>query len=326
MAASNVWVFMETERDGFEEVSLEILGQARRLADRHGHRITAVVLGSDPSNPGKEAIGYGADSAICLKHEKLAEFGTDLYTAALSRLATERRPDTILVGATNNGRDLAARLAARLRTGLAANVVTLDLDEEGKLYSGVPGYGSKVIARILCVKNKPQMSTVRPGIFSSQEFNPERHGEVEIIEPELDGLENRVSVISRITEDSKDITGSERVIVAGNGAGGEIPLVEKLGEVIGADIGATRPLADRGLYPREVQVGSTGISLKAKYAVILGSSGSEHFITGIANCRTVISIDVNPDSDIFEYSDYCIVGDVAKLLPELIRIMEAPRQ
>lgn len=326
MTESDVWVFLERDCDQFEEASLEILGEARRMADKYGHRVTAVILGSDPSVAGKLAIGYGADRAIFLKHENLDVYGTDLFTRALKDLVVERKPDSFLIGATNNGRDLAARLAARLRTGLAANVITLDMDEKGNLYSGVPGYGSKIIARILCVKNKPQMSTVRPGIFRKNQFDPKRRGDVEVMEADLDGMENSVTVMSRITQDTKDITESERVIIAGNGVTGEINLVERLGSILQADVGATRPLADKGIYPREVQVGSTGLSLKAKYALVLGSSGSEHFITGISNCDTVISIDINPDSDIFEYSDYCIVGDASKILPELIKKMEAPRQ
>ncbi len=326
MAASEIWVYLERAGQDFEEVSLEILGAARNMADRYGHNVTGIIMGNEVSDLADTAARYGADRVIFLKNDRLDSYGTELYTGALSELVSSRKPDSFLFGATSNGRDLAARLAARLRTGLAANVVTLDMDGEGTLFSGVPGYGSKVIARIVCVKNRPQMSTVRSGIFQKQIYNPERKGELETLEPELSHIENAVSVISRITRETKDITGSERVIIAGNGASGDMDLVERLGKILQADIGATRPMADRGYYPRDVQVGSTGISLKSDYALILGSSGSEHFITGISNCRKVISIDINPNSDIFEYSDYCVVGDISKILPEIIRKMEKVKQ
>lgn len=322
MAASEIWVYLERNGQDFEESSLEILGAARDMADKYVHKVTGIILGNEVGDLADTAVRYGADHVIFLKNDGLDAYGTEMYTGVLHKLVKEKKPDSFLFGATNNGRDLAARLAARLRTGLAANVVTLDMDSEGTLFSGVPGYGSKVIARIVCVKNKPQMSTVRGGIFQKHPYNPDRKGEKEIVEPDVSGFDNAVSVISSITRETKDITGSERVIIAGNGAAGDISLVEKLGHILQADIGATRPLADRGLYPRDVQVGSTGISLKADYAIVLGSSGSEHFITGLANCKKVISIDINPKSDIFEYSDYCVVGDVSKILPEIIRKME----
>lgn len=322
MAGSEVWVYLERDGQDFEEVSLEILGAARSMADRHDHRVTGIILGDEIADLADTAIRHGADRVIFLKSGKLDTYGTELYTHALHELVSNRKPDSFLFGATVNGRDLAARLAARLRTGLAANVVTLDMDGDGTLFSGVPGYGSKVIARIICVKNRPQMSTVRAGIFRKHPYDPERVGDRETVEVDLSGMENAVSVISRITRETKDITGSSRVIIAGNGASGEISNVKKLGQVLNADIGATRPMADKGLYPRDVQVGSTGISLKADYAIVLGSSGSEHFITGVANCKKVISIDIDPNSDIFEYSDYCVVGDISRILPEIIRKLE----
>lgn len=322
MKKAEIWVFLEHDGNNFEDVSLELLGAARNLADKFGHIVTGIILGQDASGLPEDAIRYGADHAILIKHELLNEYGTELFTKAVADLSGNRRPDILLVGATRNGRDLAARVAARLRTGLAANVVTLDIDGEGVLYSGVPGYGSKIIASILCTKNRPQMSTVRSGIFHARNLDGKRKGEIEVVEPDLDGVKNRVKVMSRITEDSKDITGSAQVIVAGNGIARDMEKVEKLSEVTGADIGVTRPVADRGLFPREMQVGSTGISLKADHALILGSSGSEHFITGISNCKTVISIDTDPKSGIFDYSDYCIVGDASKIISEIIRKLE----
>lgn len=326
MSGSDIWVYLEREGSQFEEASLEILGAARRLADKYNHKVTGVILGSDSSDFGDDAISYGADDVIFIKHDKLEEYGTEMYTKSLTDVIKERKPDSFLASSTRNGRDLAARLAARLRTGLSANVVTLDMDEKGTLYSGVPGYGSKIIARIVCVKNKPQMSTIRAGIFQKGTPNKARKGKVEILNPNLDGVENGISVISRMTSETRDITGSERVIVAGNGVGDNIDLVKHFAEILNADIGVTRPIADRGMFPRDVQVGSTGISLKSKLAIVLGSSGSEHFITGIANCDTVISIDIDKNSDIFDYSDYCIVGDASKILQELISKMEVLRK
>ena len=322
MSGSEIWVYLEREGAQFEEVSLEMLGAARRLADKFNNKVTGVILGHDPSDLGESAVKYGADSALFLKHDKLDSYGTEVFTSAMAELMLQRKPDILLVGATRSGRDLAARLAARLRTGLSANVVTLDIDEKGVLYSGVPGYGSKVIANIVCVKNKPQMSTVRAGVFEKNAYDPERKGSVEILKPNLDGVSNAVTVMSRITQEAKDISSSERVVIMGNGASSQPQIFEKFAEVLEADIGVTRPIADRGIYPRDLQVGSTGVSLKAKHVLVVGSSGSEHFVTGVANCKNVISIDIDPKSDMFDHSDYCVVGDASKILQEIIRKME----
>lgn len=322
MSQSKIWVFMERTPDGFEEVSLEILGRAKELAGKYGHSVTAVILGSDEGDYTSNAIAYGAEDVLFIKNGKLKEYGTELFTASLAETVKKMKPDSFIIGATRNGRDLAARLAARLKTGLAANVVTLEMEENGTLHSGVPGYGSRIIADILCVKSKPHMSTVRQGVYPAPSFDPKRKGKVSVVDVNLDGQENAVTVVSRMEQDSVDITGSKKVIIAGNGAAGDLELVKKLAEAIGADVGATRPLVDRGFFPRDVQVGSTGISLKADCVIVLGSSGSEHFITGIANCKDVISIDINKKSDIFDYSDFCLVGDVSTILPELIKKLE----
>ncbi len=322
MTGSEIWVYLERYGNGFEEVSLEILGRARQLADRFGHTVTAVILGRELPGEAGNAAGYGADRTLFIRNRKLEEYGTELYTSALAEVCANMKPDSLIVGATRNGRDLAARLAARMRTGLAANVVTLDINGDGTLHSGVPGYGSRVIADILCIKNRPQMSTVRQGAYHMAEFAPGRKAGTEVVDVDLGGLSNAVSVVSRVKQDSIDITGSRIVVVAGNGAAGDLDLVKKFAERIGADIGATRPLVDRGLFPREVQVGSTGVSLKADCAIVLGSSGSEHFVTGLANCGTVISVDINSESAIFDYSDVCVVGDVSSVLPELIKKLE----
>lgn len=326
MSGKEIWVYLERDDDHFEDVSLEILGEARKLASKANEKVVAIILGSDPLDYSDTAIKYGADRVLFVKHDLLENYGTEAYTKSLSDLVKERRPNIFLVGASLNGRDLAARLAARLRTGLAANVVSLGIGEDGTLYSGVPGYGSKIIAQIVCVKNLPQMSTVRAGIFEKSKFDPQRKGEVEVIAPSLEETKNRVSVISRLQRQSKDISKSEKVVVAGNGVSMDVDMVDKFAKLMNADVGATRPMADRGIFPREIQIGSTGIALNSKIVVVLGSSGADHFVTGITNCKTIISVDIDPKSNIFDYSDYCVVGDASKILPELIKSMEGRKK
>lgn len=324
MSRKEIWVFLERNSDGIEDVSLEILGKAIELSKGSSYPVVGVMLGTPGTDETTKAIQHGAGTVLVLKNEKLNDYSTDLYMKALYDEISKDMPEVLLIGATPYGRDLAGRLAARLKTGLTANAVTLTVDPDGTLTSGVPAYGGKILAEITCQKARPQMSTVRPGTFPVS-FDEKRKGEVKESVPDLSKTENRVSVVERKVSKVSDLTKSQRTIVGGNGTHGDLGLVRNLADQIHADIGVTRPLADRGIVPRDLQVGSTGYSLRSKVAVILGVSGSEHFTSGIRDCETVISIDTDAKSEIFSHSDYCIVGDIFEILPLAIKQLEGKK-
>jgi electron transfer flavoprotein alpha subunit len=324
MTRKEIWVVVERIDDEIEDVSLEILGKLTVLAKSSGYKIVGIVLGTAKETVLREVIRYGADRVILLKHERLNEYSNDLYSKVLFDLASSEFPTALLIGATYYGRDLAGRLAARLRTGLTANAINLEMDEEGLLIFGVPAYGGKIMAEIVCERARPQMSTVRPGTFTKV-YDRDRKGETVELIPDLSSVQDRVRVIERKVTKSKDLTKSERTIVGGNGIGGDISLIRKLAELTNSDVGVTRPLADKGIAPRELQVGTTGYSLKSKLTLILGVSGSEHFTSGIRDCGTVISIDIDKESEIFNHSDYCVVGDVSEIVPAVIKKLEEKR-
>lgn len=324
MKTKEIWVLIERTGDEIEEVSLEMLGKASEISKSSGYSVTGILMGTPERKVIDEAVRYGADSIIVLKHETLNEYSNDLYVKSLFDLVISEAPQALLIGATYYGRDLAGRLAARLKTGLTANAVNIEMDKDGILIFGVPAYGGKILAEIVCEKTRPQMSTVRPGTFNKI-YDTERKGESREVVPDLSKVENRVKIVERKVSKSKDLSKSERTIVGGNGTDGNLELIQRLADLTNADIGVTRPLADRGLVPRELQVGSTGYSLKSKVALILGVSGSEHFTSGIKDCGTVISIDIDRNSEIFNHSDYCIVGDVSEIVPLVIKSLEAKK-
>jgi electron transfer flavoprotein alpha subunit len=324
MTRKEIWVVVERSEGEIEDVSLEIIGKLNVITKSSPYKIVAIVLGTSEERELQDIIRYGADKVILLKHERLNEYSNDLYSKALFDLASSEFPTALLIGATYYGRDLAGRLAARLRTGLTANAINLEMDEEGLLVFGVPAYGGKIMAEIICEKARPQMSTVRPGTFTKV-YDQNRKGEIVEVVPDLSSVKDRVRVIERKVTKSKDLTKSERTIVGGNGIGGNISLVRKLAELTNSDVGVTRPLADKGIAPRELQVGTTGYSLKSKLTLILGVSGSEHFTSGIRDCRTVISVDIDRESEIFNHSDYCVVGDVSEIIPAVIKRLEEKR-
>ncbi len=321
MTTKDIWVFIEREGEEIAEPSLEILGKATELTKKFGYTLTGILLGTPGDETARETIRYGADRAIILKHDDLNDYSNDLYVKSLFDAIRKETPTAFLIGATPYGRDLAGRLAARLRTGLTANAINMEMDENGLVVFGVPAYGGKILAEIVCEKTRPQMSTVRPGTFNKV-YDPKREGKIRTLIPDLSNVRNRVKVLERNVSKLKDLSKSERTIVGGNGTGGDITLVKRLAELANCDIGVTRPLADKGLVPRDLQVGSTGYSLKSKVALILGVSGSEHFTSGIKDCETVVSIDIDERSEIFNHSDYCIVGDVSEIVPLLINKLE----
>jgi len=317
----NSWVYIESEGSSIEDVSLEIIGRLNELKNDIDLKIIGFYLGTKPGDLPRIAISYGVDHFIFLKSDLFSFYDSQTFVNGISDLVRERNPDIMLFGATYQGRDFAGRLAARLKTGLAANAISLNIDKNGLLYTGVPGYGGRFIAEIVNMKARPQISTVRQGIFKKMERDESRSGEIEIVDVDLKGFNQKLKLLERKKLDIKDITKSERVVIIGNGAGNNLKPIEEFAKLIGADIGVTRPVADRGLAPRDIQVGSTGVSLNSKIAIIFGSSGSNHFVSGIERCKFVISVDIDKNSNIFNYSDYCVVADMFKLLPFLIKRM-----
>lgn len=271
----------------------------------------------------REAVRYGADEVLLADHPLLARYTTDAHAKVMTRLIEARRPNILLLGATYNGRDLAGRLAVRLSTGLTANATRLEVEgERGLLLAAVPGFGGSILAVIKSEYGRPQMSTVRPGIFEPLDPDDHREGRVESVPVDLGPGDIRCSVLERKVVPGEEIFSAEWVIVAGMGTGGDLSLVEELASLLKASIGVTRPLVDIGVATRERQVGSTGISLRSKLAIVLGASGASHFVSGLRDVGTVIAINKDRKAPIFEEADLCVVGDIFELLPRLIKEIE----
>jgi electron transfer flavoprotein alpha subunit len=312
-----MWVFIEQDSGVVEESSLGILSRARELADSRGMEVTAILFGREVSNVAGSLGRYGAHKVVVVENELLDTYLSEPYSKLMGWLVEDRRPDTLVFSATRNGRDLAGRLAVRFRTGLIAHVISLDFDEEGSLVGKVPGFGGNIVAVVKCSRGRPQMATVTPGIFRIKEFEDE--AEVEYVEPEEELLKVGMRVLERKVGETHDISRSEKVVIGGMGTGGDLKLVYELAEAIGADVGVTRPLADIGVAPRDIQVGSTGVILNSKLVIVFGASGAPHFVAGIKDVGTVISINKDPNAPIIDYTDYYFVGDLFEILPLIIK-------
>ncbi|MDG6921964.1 MAG: electron transfer flavoprotein subunit alpha/FixB family protein [Nitrososphaerota archaeon] len=315
-----VLVFLEQTAGELESVSLEALGKGREIADLLGVSLTGVVLGEGLERALNEGAHRGADVVLVGESPLLKEFTTEAYSKVISGVVKDYDPDIFLIGATHNGTSLAANLAVELHAGLMAHVVDLEIEKETKkLLGSVPGFGGNVVAVCKCKKGRPQMATVRPGIFKPLPISEHRRGTVRPISLEnLKSEDLKCRVIEKTIGTSIEISHADRVVVAGLGLKEDLSIAESLAREIGAIVAVSRPVADKGNAPKDSVVGSTGSSLNAKLALVLGVSGASHFSSGIRDVKTVIAINSDPEAQIFSQADYCVNGDLFRIVPELV--------
>lgn len=321
--AHGLWVWMEQHDGTLEDVGLQLLGKGRPLADRLGEPLVAVVLGSDEHvcALAREAAAWGADEALLVAHPLLDHYTTGGCTAALAQAARAETPAVLLMGATPDGRDLAGRLAVRLYTGLTADCTDLEIEPgTGLLIGRVAGFGGGVEALIKCPRHRPQMATVRPGVFPLPVPHAGRTPAVAIrsLDVVLHEEDLQVVMLERVVHRSVDLTRVPVVVVGGAGMRGAFGLLEELAAMVGGEVGASRVAVDQGWAPRERQIGQTGTVVRPKLAITCGVSGASQFTVGIDAAGTVIAINIDSEAPIFEVADYGVVDDLARVLPPLL--------
>jgi len=315
-----IWVYLEQEAGVINNVSLELLCKGRRLADQVGWPLVGLLAGHKIETLIDGASAHGADEVILIDHPLLEFFTIDGYSRSLFQVLAEYRPSVFLLGATHDGRDLAGRLAVRLRTGLNADCTDLRLPPEtGVLVSEVSGFGGGILALIEMQTHRPQMATVRPGVFQVDPVLFDRECRVKRVKVDLRIESIRTRMVERVTGEGVDLTQAQVLVAGGRGVDGDFDMLRELASLLGGDVGATRPPVDEGFIERERQIGQTGVVCRPKVAIVCGISGAFHFVVGIQEADLVIAINSDPEALIFEYADYCIVGDVHKILPALIK-------
>lgn len=320
----DLWVFIETTETGAaENVSLELLRPGRELAQKQGGRLVAVIIGSHITQAADSANIYGADLIITIDSKEYKNYSTDAYSAAMIYLLEKYSPTTMLIGATYAGRDLAPRLAGRLKTGLTADCISLDLDESsGSIAWTRPAFGGNLMAVILCPDHRPQLGTVRPGVFRKPE---QTEGNAEIIAEDfsISAKNIRTEVLETIrnaVDEIVDLEGAEIIVSGGRGVGSPegFTLLRELAEVLGATIGASRAATDAGWISPAHQIGQTGKMVSPKLYFACGISGAIQHRAGIRDCDCLVAINKDPDAPIFDFSNYGIVGSISEVLPVMI--------
>jgi len=322
-----IWVFLEQEKGNLESVSLELLTKGREMADQIGWGLSGFILGEDLESLAHQAFNYGADQIYLASHPLLNTFTIETYSHVVFEAVMEARPSVFLYGATPNGRDLAARLAVRFRTGLNADCTDLRLDTQGDLLvSEVSGFGGGVLALIEMRHHRPQMATVRPGVFSSSPTTPRKKTEIITVPVSLTEDMIQTRILERVVGEVVDLSSAPVLIAGGRGSDNAFQMLQELADLMEGEVGGTRPLVDEGYIPRERQIGQTGVVCSPKLSLCCGISGAFHFIVGIDKANTVISINSDPDAPIFEFSDYCVVADVHQVLPALIKVLRSMQE
>ncbi|ERI94142.1 electron transfer flavoprotein subunit alpha [Clostridiales bacterium oral taxon 876 str. F0540] len=318
-----VWVFSEQRGGKLQKVSLELLGKGKDIAEKLGVRLTAVLLGSGIADISNELINYGADEVIVCDHEFLKNYTTDGYTKVICNLVDKYKPEVFLIGASFIGRDLGPRVAARLETGLTADCTGLDIDLESKnLMMTRPAFGGNLMATIECAEHRPQMATVRPGVFEKLKKDESRTGNIELEKIDLAKEDIRTEVIEivKTAKDMVDIGEAEIIVSGGRGVGNKenFALLKELAEAMGGVVGASRAAVDNGWMDKVYQVGQTGKTVRPRVYIACGISGAIQHLAGMQDSDYIVAINKDPEAPIMKAADLAIVGDFTKVVPELI--------
>ena len=301
-----IWVFIEQYHNEVADVSWELLGEAAKLAPAIKAKTAAIILGKNINTFVKETIAYGADKVYTIDNPILGDYQTETYSKAFLKLAKKYKPEIILLGATITGRDLASAVATKLETGLTADCTALEINEETKfLWQTRPAFGGNVMATIICKLKRPEMATVRPRVMEMPTADFKREGEIirEYFTLDEESLLARVlDFIPADNTDAAQIEKAEIIVAAGRGIGSadNFGLLRELADLLGADIGVSRPLVEMGWMPYSHQVGQTGKTVRPKLYLAVGISGAVQHLAGMRNSEVVIAINKDPEAPIFQ--------------------------
>ncbi len=357
-AFKDIWVFCEQREGKLMNTDFELISEGRKLADERGAKLVGVLLGDNVEGIAKELGGYGADKVIVCQDPALKVYTTDAYAKVLCDVVMEQKPEIVLYGATNIGRDLAPRCAARLRTGLTADCTHLDIDmnnyvdfleksstldlentkfdmEDVNLKQTRPAFGGHLMATIICPRFRPCMSTVRPGVMKKAPFDQAKADACEIelypVKIAQEDLKTQVLEVVKEAKQLVDLIGAEVIVSVGRGISkdveGGIKLAHELADAFGnAVVGGSRATIDSGWLSADHQVGQTGKTVHPKIYVALGISGAIQHKAGMQDSELIIAVNKNENAPIFDIADYGIVGDLFKVVPLLIEAIKEAKE
>lgn len=315
-----IWIFAEHSNGIVSSTTYELISKSKELSNKTDDEVTVVLLADEEKDMVKNILNHGADKVIVVESPNLKEYKTISYAKVLEELVNKYKPSIFLFGATSQGKDLAPRIMAKLQTGLTADCLDLDIDENGVLVQIKPSYGDNIMCNIICPNHRPQMATIRPKVFSPLEEKENPLGEI-IYEDILVESENDFEILEVVPNevDGVNIEEADIVVAAGRGVQRQedMKIVEDLAKGIGGVLAVTRPLVDVEWYNSSIQIGASGKTIKPSLIMNIGISGAIQYNVGIQGSKCIVSINKNPKASIFDISHYGIVGDYKKIIPLL---------
>lgn len=323
-----MWVIAEQENGQLMNVTFELLSAAKELCAKLEEKCCAVLVTAAAGELPKQLIAAGADVVYVIEDAKYADYDTELYTDAICQLSKKYDPASIMFGATDDGRDLAPRVAARLHTGLCADCTALDVTDDKLVAWTRPALGGNICATIICDVNRPQMGTVRPKVFKPAELDNTRTGEVIAFTPEA-GAVSRVELVKKealSSENAVKIDEADMIAAGGRGFGSKekFDVLEQLAALFeNSAVAGTRAAIDEGWLTHSQQVGQSGKSVTPHIYFACGISGAIQHLSGMKDSDIIIAINKDAEAPIFTVAHYGIVGDVNVILPKLIEKIKA---
>lgn len=322
-------VYAESTDNGIHPVSLELIGKARELAEKTGQMVYALLPGYQLEEAGKELLHYGAAVAYLYDQIELMRFNIETYAAAFEDFIRRVQPSSILVGATVIGRQLAPRVAARMRTGLTADCTQLEIKENTDLIQIRPAFGGNIMAQIFTPNHRPQMATVRYKVMDAPQRSQDAKGKLQYLTLPPEKLESRIEVKSvspKVMEQSID--GADVLVVAGRGIkkDGDIVMLRELAQLLGGQLACTRPLVECGWVEARRQVGLSGRTVRPRLIITCGVSGAIQFVAGMNHADTIVAINKDEKAPIFRVAHYGLVGDLYEIVPQLIQYLRSGRE
>ena len=316
-----ICVYADCTGGQIHRVTFELCGKAQELAAVTGHPVYALVIGHNVADCAETLRHYGVDKVFIYDHEAFADFRIEPYTEAFCDFIEKEKPSSILVGATNLGRQLAPRVAARCRTGLTADCTVLEMKENTDLVQIRPAFGGNIMAQIVTPNTRPQFCTVRYKVFAEPKPTEDPSGEIVAMAVSDTMTRSAVEVLATVTKPKDiDIAEAEVIVAVGRGASSESmrAMAGELADLLGGVVACTRPLVESNVFDAKHQIGLSGRTVKPKLIFTLGISGAVQFAAGMKSSDCIIAINSDPNAPIFDVAHYCVIGDVNEILPKLI--------
>jgi len=319
-----VWTFAELEDGKLRNISLELIGKGRDLADMLGVKLTAILLGENLYDAAHELIHAGADEVLVAEDPRLKDYTPDPYVDIISEQVRERKPEVFIFGATFIGRELAPRISVRMETGITADCTGLDIDMKKRLLLQTrPAFGGNVVATIITPESRPQMATVRPRVMEIPTMDITRTGNIISIPVTIGQKSQRLKITGHVKTSRKGVNLAEAdfIVSGGKGMGSaeSFNLIEDLAEALGGEVGASRDAVEEGWIASPHQVGQSGKTVRPKLYVACGIAGAIQHVAGMRDSGLILAINKDPEAQIFKVADYGVVADVKEIIPLLVK-------